>query len=994
MALTRLLASLLVVVPLAIGASGCKQGCLAGGDSCKVPAPCPKLAFTCDASSSSKLELKVIDRRADRPGGWNALGAKGDVLLKNAFTEVVIAGIGNQNYLDPNGGSILDLANAGKANDGVNNILQVVGILPNDSARYTQLELIDERPARVAVQVRGTLDGRPDQPIYTRYELTPCDPGVRVRTELVNGSPDTQMWALVDGYYWSKREPVPFTSGAGAGFVHPGFDLLSINKAFRPTPFLAASSHTGEGRHSAISAASCSGAPLEGFQSDVVSAAGLPRTVVPPRGFLTFERFIAVTDSVGLGPAIDLALEVRSQATGEATITLSGKVERLGALSLVTDQTSVLISEGSLGDPVEKRSPWAQVTPAADGSFKVRVPRGKKWVIEAHSFGVKQIEREYAQANADLDTGSFVLPSTALVRFDVRDADGNAGLDAEVFVIPADPATAAAVSGSYHGTMGTCGPWLGAPAGASPACNRVLVRNGNANAEVPAGNYFFYGFHGPFWSLARKTVAVAAGATVDVSLTLKRFTLLPPDALSADLHVHGAASFDSSIPDADRVLAMAASDLDVAIATDHEVVTDYGPTVQQLGLQARLSTVSGVETTGHIPFLKIPSSSLPRVIGHYNLWPLRFDPLLPRNGAPFDELLEPGALFDAAKERVSPEVTAPLIELNHPWAESEFGRDLGWPRAIKMDLRKDLPPNDDGTANGMYGRVPAGASSRNDGHHAQEVMNGSGNELWLQYRAFWFYLLNQGQLKSGTANSDSHSLTDSTIGMPRNVVYANTTVGPLFQLASFNDAVRAGRLSGTAGPMIEATLEATDGEKGFGLALLRPKADGKVKVKVSAAPWIPVAEVRFVINGQVVKTAGALPTPADPFATSGDLVRYQGEVPLTELLSGVTGDAWLVIEAGAPVPLAGDLGGGGDDGPDGVVDTTDNNGDGKVDTGDVEGEGALFGPLKNPAAPAESDFAVHYYRITSGLPQAFTNPFVLDRNGDGVFSAPGLKGGR
>ncbi len=36
-------------------------------------------------------------------------------------------------------------------------------------------------------------------------------------------------------------------------------------------------------------------------------------------------------------------------------------------------------------------------------------------------------------------------------------------------------------------------------------------------------------------------------------------------------------------------------------------------------------------------------------------------------------------------------------------------------------------------------------------------------------------MLNQGQLKTGTANSDSHSLTDNTVGMPRNVVYDATS---------------------------------------------------------------------------------------------------------------------------------------------------------------------------------------------------------------------------
>jgi hypothetical protein len=156
-----------------------------------------------------------------------------------------------------------------------------------------------------------------------------------------------------------------------------------------------------------------------------------------------------------------------------------------------------------------------------------------------------------------------------------------------------------------------------------------------------------------------------------------------------------------------------------------------------------------------------------------------------------------------------------------------------------------------------------------------------------------------------------------------------------------------------------------------------------------------VQEVRFVVNGLVVKTVPATSVAAaDPFGTT-ELVRYDGSANLDELLTGVSGDAWLVIEAGSKLQLAGDLGGGLDDGPDGMVDTTDNNGDGVVDAADIEGEeGALYGPIKNPAPSAEGACDYHYNKLTEGYPFAFTNPFILDRNGDGVFNAPGGKGGR
>lgn len=988
--MTRLVVGVLAGALVALVETGCaKEGCLGGEDGCRVPPPCPAVTFTCQ--SPGALTVETISSPAQRPGGWNGLGATGDVKLSNGVVDVVIAGIGTQNYLDPNGGSILDLTPAGQAKDTVNNIFQVVGILPEHSARFSSLEIIDERPARIAVQVRGTLDERPDVPISTRYELTPCDPGVRVRTEVVSGLPEPQTWTLSDGYYWSGRESLPFAPGEGSGFVHPSFGLTTIDGVFRTFPYFAAAGHTSDAQLSAIATASCTAPVLEGFHSDQISAAGLPRQVVPPRGSLVYERFIAVADSKGVGGAVDLALEVRRQVLGEAFVTLKGTVERMGSVAFDAErEASVLISEGGLTTPAAERTPWTQVVPKADGSFEVRVPAGKTYVVEAHAFGQKQVEREYPVAEADVDLGAFVLPGVATLSATVREATTLAPLDAELFVVPQDEAEAARLSGSLHGRFSTCSPWLGPPPGASPACNRVLVRNGQAVADVPAGRYEVLAFHGPFWSLARQVVDLQPGATA-VTLELTRLPLKPAGALSSDMHVHGAASFDSSIPDLDRVLSFSASDLDVIVATDHDVIYDYGRVVRDLGLEGRMSTVVGLETTGHIPFLTVPKYGFPLVIGHYNVWPLRYDPSLPRNGGPYDERVEPGQLFDLMKTGFT---GLDVIELNHPWAEAEFGRDLGFPRAIFLDTTKDLPTADDGTNQYVYVRTAPGASQANDAHHAQEVMNGSDSNLYLQYRAFWFYVLNQGRLKAGTANSDSHSLTDNTVGVPQNLVFAATSAGPGFDVNVFNAAVREGRMIGTNGPVIEATLEDAAGQPhGPSVKPFAPKADAALRVTVRSAPWIPVDEVRFVVNGQVVKTVTGLPDPGDPFASTGDFVRYDGQVPLSELLAGVTGDAWVVVEAGRALRLAGDLGGGLNGVKDGIPDTTDNNGDGVVDAADVK-EGQKIGPLANPALPKAGEKGYHFGAITGGAPNAFTNPFVLDRTGDGQFTAPGVKGGR
>lgn len=140
---------LVLTLALLAGLSGCHgEGCLGGEEKCRVPPPCPKVNFACEGPSSDRLAVKVVEGPSDRPGGWNALASKGDVRLSNAFVDVVIANIGAPILLDPNGGSIRDLTPAGQPEDTVNQVLQVVGILPRDAAFYTSLEIIDERPVR------------------------------------------------------------------------------------------------------------------------------------------------------------------------------------------------------------------------------------------------------------------------------------------------------------------------------------------------------------------------------------------------------------------------------------------------------------------------------------------------------------------------------------------------------------------------------------------------------------------------------------------------------------------------------------------------------------------------------------------------------------------------------------------------------------------------------------------------------------------------------
>lgn len=1008
-----LLAVFAVALAFAAHAGCSREGCLAGKDAaCIVPPPCDALSFTCAPGATGIVSSRIIGEGDVVPGGLDALGAAGDIMLSNDRIVAVIDALDHPNFVAPTGGAILDLSTVGDDNDSLNHLFHGTGLLPEDAASYTEMMLLEGDGFR-AVQFRGHLDGHPEQTIATRYEVRPCEPGVRVRTELVNGEPDAAIWTLTDAWYWSGRETLPFTPFPGAGFVHPSFELTDIGEVFRSVPFMAASGHSTPS--AAYSIVACNAPSLEGFQASTISATGTKRRIVAPRDYVVFERFIGVANGNAIAPAVDVALEVRRQLFGESHVTVKGRIvsDDPDAAIGTENRAAIVISEGDLATPKEKRIPWSEAVPEINGTFSLTVPAERSHVLELFALGELVSEREIRVDRAPVDLGDIMLAPVGRVSVAVH-IDGVMS-DALVFFHPADEATRRSTTRKLLGGFVECAPLLGPPYGGSPACNRVLTRDRVA-IEVPRGRYQVYATAGPFATIQRQTLQVEPGTPEQaLRFELSSLPLMPSGVLSADFHVHGGLSFDSSIPDRARVQAFLAAGIDVIAATDHDAVSDYADAMDALGARDRLVLMTGVETTGHILFDYVPDSDFPKVIGHWNFWPIPYRPTAPRNGAPIDDRLEPGALFD--RLRASGFEETGVIQLNHPLSDSDLGRDLGFAEAIDLDLGKPLPKSFDGTGPSLFLRTPPGSQRSNASYHTQEVMNGTDNEHYLRYRALWFYLLDQGIVRAGTANSDSHGLADNVLGTPRNLVWTTVTKRG-FDADAFNADVKLGRIVGTNGPVIEAfTIAKDDVVRRPSIEPFEPAPAAKLVLKVSAAPWVPIEEVRIVVNGVVARTLKeVLSHPSDPFGRNG-LVRLEMELDLAELLPPGDEDAWLVVEAGAPLLEAADLD------CDHVPDTSDNdqngvidwrdvdrndddqvddadldvNEDGKVDGADVPevcDPDQDVGPLRRAAAIPEDDPLFLFDAVTpGGDPASFTNPLLFDRDGGG-FKGPGVRGGR
>ncbi len=133
-------------------------------------------------------------------------------------------------------------------------------------------------------------------------------------------------------------------------------------------------------------------------------------------------------------------------------------------------------------------------------------------------------------------------------------------------------------------------------------------------------------------------------------------------------------------------------------------------------------------------------------------------------------------------------------------------------------------------------------------YHGVELMNGESLPRYRRARADWLSLMLQGERIVGTANSDSHRL-GVIVGLPRNYVAMADASLDAFDEALFMESLRAGRVSGSSGPFVEARLDHA------GLGDLHRGSTGTLHVRVDAAPWVPVAEWRAYVDGELVHRA-------------------------------------------------------------------------------------------------------------------------------------------
>lgn len=899
-----------------------------------------------------------IDDASDLIGGPLAVGRLGDYLLANDRIRVVIRAPGRDlSFMLTYGGNIVDADIVRPEGEPGHDQFGAMTPLLNISStvNVTEIQIVndgsDGRPAVLrAVGVDDLLDAIDptnairgfgagavpvqaqdrDLPVevVTEYTLAPGDDFVRIETRILNTS-DAPLPIYVGDFFNASGHLDPFGPSIGFGDATLRFDMPFV-------AFLGVGAAEGityglipeplPGTQLTASAFGQSGVMVYVMgQSvlDILLGQQPPVLEIPPGDTGSFaRRFVVTAGDVGAVAARAYELHGRDTGTVRGTVTAGGE-PAAGAIVAAVQRP------GEAGAEFNVVSAFRT---GPDGTWSGSLPPGDYVLmarLEGYPYedgGDRPVEHPVTVEPGAEVVQDFALPGTARLRVDVSDPSG-APLPAKVSIVGPQRSPDPGNEQSLGGLLVIRGAVFGSDIDQKGAelFGLTGVRFAGPDGTtgefpLPPGDYEVVVSRGPEYSVHRQRVTLVPGETAHVDAVLTR-VVDTTGFISADYHVHLINSPDSWIPRADRILTMAAEGVDYFVATDHDFLTDLRPEIERLGLQSLVATSVSEEITTFN-------------MGHFNAWPLERLPdrwtggsvdwgragVEPGRDYPslgsYD--LSPAELFAAVRERLAVPPEDGVLQVNH------FNSDiLGHFHLLGIDT--GVVPPVSRTDPGRIRLDPSLGNLYDDGYTTLEVwIEGSRQQTDLFRQANlgdWFNLLNQGRIKSATADSDTHTTAIVQAGGPRNFVASPSDEASTLDETVLARSVRDGRVVGSNAPFVRVAVEGDDGSIAS-LDLDRPTlvsattGSALLRVDIQSPEWaefdtvevyvntVPRAEPDSNFHGVTTPRYAVEPTfvlfAGEDFAvervTVDDSVpgaaRWEAHVELPLVLSR---DAWIVV---------------------------------------------------------------------------------------------------
>jgi hypothetical protein len=500
------------------------------------------------------------------------------------------------------------------------------------------------------------------------------------------------------------------------------------------------------------------------------------------------------------------------------------------------------------------------------------------------------------------------------------------------------------------------------------------------------GDYQVVVSRGPRYSAYRKFITVSPGETTRVQAELAQ-VVATDGYVFGDFHVHSIDSIDAEVTRAERVATYLAEGMDFFTPSDHGMRVDFTDTLVSMDVTDLIGTAPSAEIT-------TPD------YGHFNSWPVTVDSSRIGGGtvdwgreAPpgmdFPEyasyVLSPAEIF----QETLADPKANLVQINH--ISGHFGAD-----GLGIDTGATPPQS---SVDPTQRRLDPNLSNAfDDGFQALEVWIGTEgrNGIFGQFLGAnagdWFNLINQGIVRTGVADSDTHQRLTTYLSTRSQVASAETDPGKLSERAEdLAAAVVAGRVVGTNAPFM--TIQARGNHLGQARTAdlsatgstrldIDRGSDVTVSVRIASAEWAEVDSVDFYINNQPELTSAP-----------GEAARY-GICPNLTISAGDPGWSASTVVVNADIQGASRT----------EIEVTLELADNAVDTWLIaiaHGTDGVSRPLF-PVAPEDLDRVSNttLAELTDdnigegGVPAyAFSNPLFIDAGGDG-WTPPGVANAR
>lgn len=487
--------------------------------------------------------------------------------------------------------------------------------------------------------------------------------------------------------------------------------------------------------------------------------------------------------------------------------------------------------------PDKTKAYVGQAVSQSDGSFVIELPVGTYLLsVEQAEHLSKPVSVEIKESgNASLD---LTAPETGTLVFSSTQEDGKTPLPTKVSIYR--------LEGGITGVP----THFGRESYNGGAFRIIYPHTGSESTLLPPGKYRIAATRGFFYSVEEKEVVIKSGEESKVTVSLKKW-VDTSKAVGGDFHVHAKGSPDSQDSNQLKVASMAGEGLELAVATEHEFVTDYQPYIKDMKLESWIRGVVGEEVTTHF--------------GHFNVYPIPYKADALNYGAfQWYEHLAPGMF-----QFIESQAPGSVMQINHPRgaAAGSYFSYAGYnPNTGKADVR----PNEWSWK-----------------FHAIEVFNGKDFSKAMGTTVEdWYSMLNFGYRMTAMGNSDSHRATTSETGYPRNMVMVGHNDPQKLTMEELANTIKKQKVVISAGAMISLSASASgDAAQAVSLGEMITPTNDKVylHIRVEASPWVHLDKLQIIGNGKVVEEK-ALPQKPD------EVVRFNDKIELSPQK-----DTWYIV---------------------------------------------------------------------------------------------------